>query len=292
MSVVSRNTEARAFGALRLQYSHFARGTYPCSGWSTYPVNRFLMVTRAGKGRVASGDRVFPVRGGHSYFLPAGHAILVELDAKTEFYSIQSSLDLYCGEDLFRRMPGIVEAATPPAWAKRAEALFEEPNRLLYLTGLKALIYEIMSRFVHELPEDAWDDTDKWMPFHSVRERMTELAQGDVTVASLAAELGMRREVFSRKFTKAFGVSPKRVIDQNLMRKAMILLAKPDARVREVAARLGFSNEFYFSRFFRKHAGIPPSAVKVSRPPRGDSGIFLPSWTSAGVMGCPGIARP
>ncbi len=263
MSVVSLNTETRAFGAMRLQYSHFARGTYPCSGWSTYPVNRFLMVTRAGRGRIEDGTRSFTVRRGHGYFLPVGRAILVELDAATEFYSIQSSLDLYFGEDVFRRLPGVIEAATPAAWVARADSLFAEPNRLLFLTGLKALIYEILGFFARELPQAAWDDVDKWLRFREVREPMTERARADTTVAALAAAMGVRREVFSRNFRAAFGVSPKRFVEQHVMRKAMVLLSKPDARVREVAARLGFENEYYFSRFFKKHAGFPPSALKV-----------------------------
>jgi len=263
MPVVSRNIEARSFGALRLHYTHFARGTYPCSDWSTYPVNRFLMVTRAGMGRLDDGARAFAVREGHAYFLPAGHRILVELDAQTEFYSIQASLDFSYGEDLFRTLPGIVEMPTPPAWLARAAALFEEPNPLRYVTGLKALIYEIFCRVVPDRLPENWNNADRWAAFRSIRERMTEGVRADVKVESLAAALGMRREVFSRKFATIFGAPPKRVLERNLMRRAVALLAKPDVRVREVAARLGFADEFYFSRFFRKHAGVPPSALKA-----------------------------
>ena len=74
----------------------------------------------------------------------------------------------------------------------------------------------------------------------------------------VASVRGFRREVFSRNFSQATGMTPKQYIGRVLLNRASDLLINQDCLAREAAFHLGFANEFYFSRFFRKHTGLPP----------------------------------
>jgi AraC-like DNA-binding protein len=68
----------------------------------------------------------------------------------------------------------------------------------------------------------------------------------------------MRQDVFSRKFTRELGLSPKAFVSRALVRKASLLLGGPGMTVKEAAGRLNFSSEYYFSRFFKQHTGLSP----------------------------------
>ena len=77
------------------------------------------------------------------------------------------------------------------------------------------------------------------------------------TVARLADEVGLSPDVFTRKFRTFFGITPKKYLENILMRKVSTLLSRKKATLRAVANELHFSSEFYLSRFIRKNTGIP-----------------------------------
>lgn len=72
----------------------------------------------------------------------------------------------------------------------------------------------------------------------------------------------MPRETFTRRFTADTGITPKRFLDRQLLRRASELLRRPHTTAREVAAELEFSSEFVFSRFFRKQSGLSPGLYR------------------------------
>lgn len=73
---------------------------------------------------------------------------------------------------------------------------------------------------------------------------------------------GVRREVFSRNFTHALGMTPKEYLVRHLMSKASSLLLNPNMRVSDIVKRLGVNDEFYFSRFFRHNSGLSPTEFR------------------------------
>lgn len=81
-------------------------------------------------------------------------------------------------------------------------------------------------------------------------------------VAELAKIARMPRETFTRRFTADTGITPKRFLDRQLLRRASELLRRPHTTAREVAAELEFSSEFVFSRFFRKQSGLSPGLYR------------------------------
>ena len=82
-----------------------------------------------------------------------------------------------------------------------------------------------------------------------------------LTIEKVANECGLTRNQLSKSFNRDFGISLKKYMTQQLIRKASSQLFNYDS-IKEVANSLNFSDEFYFSRFFKKHTHMSPSSFK------------------------------
>ncbi|WP_067469666.1 AraC family transcriptional regulator [Actinomadura macra] len=85
------------------------------------------------------------------------------------------------------------------------------------------------------------------------------------TVASLAAETGMSRAVFARRFTQLVGRPPLAYLTEWRMTLAADLLRERDASVASVARRVGYADGFAFSNAFKRVRGVAPSTVLRSQ---------------------------
>lgn len=99
----------------------------------------------------------------------------------------------------------------------------------------------------------------------------------------------MDKAAFSRKFRKAYGVSPKEYLTSLRMNKAKEMLRTTNFEIKEIAASVGYRDQLYFSRLFSKKEGLSPSEYRMS----GAQSIFLrncpvyDSLTFATVSGVP-----
>jgi AraC-like DNA-binding protein len=82
------------------------------------------------------------------------------------------------------------------------------------------------------------------------------------TVGRYAEQLGVSRERLNSAVRRATGRTPLSHIHRRLMSEARELLHEPGFQVAEVAYRLGFEDAAYFSRFFQRHAGMPPGRYR------------------------------
>lgn len=267
MPVDNRNEEIALANRMRLRMLHFARGTYPEADGkpSALPLNRFFIPldNPAGDGcYVEDSRRRFTLRPGCAYFIPIAHTAAMKLDTRLTFVSIQFTLEIYGGVDLFSRY-GAVRELRGDEWARRAETAFGEPDSYASASLLRGLTQEFIARLLKEMEPGRLDFVTRFAEFRVELDYIRQHAKATTTVERLASLRGMRREVFSRNFTKATGMSPKRFLNRTLLNRACALLLRGDLRVGEVANELGFANEFYFSRFFKKHSGIPPTKFRA-----------------------------
>src|SRR5262245_31894436 len=86
------------------------------------------------------------------------------------------------------------------------------------------------------------------------------------SVQGLAAVANMSRSLFSERFAAVVGVSPARYVARWRIHLASSWLRKDRMTVSDVAQRLGYESEASFSRAFKRVIGVPPSAVRPSRP--------------------------
>ncbi len=84
------------------------------------------------------------------------------------------------------------------------------------------------------------------------------------TVATLAAEAGLSRAPFARRFTAQLGQPPLTYLTWWRMTTAARLLRESDQPLTTVAARVGYASEFAFSAAFKRRYGVAPGRFRRS----------------------------
>jgi transcriptional regulator GlxA family with amidase domain len=83
-----------------------------------------------------------------------------------------------------------------------------------------------------------------------------------LTVETLAARVAMSPRNFARVFSKEFGSSPLRFIEQLRIDTARRLLTESDGSLEHIAHRVGFGSVDTMNRTFRRHANALPSQLR------------------------------
>jgi YesN/AraC family two-component response regulator len=88
---------------------------------------------------------------------------------------------------------------------------------------------------------------------------INKLSDEQLSVDSLAEEVGLSRAHFYRKITALTGLPVNELIQSFRLERAAQLLARQWGSVSQVAYEVGFSNPSYFSKCFKKKFGALPS---------------------------------
>lgn len=83
-----------------------------------------------------------------------------------------------------------------------------------------------------------------------------------VSVDRLADEAGMSRANFFRVFERSTGVTPRVFLNVVRLELAVAATVDSDVPFADLSERVGFSTPGHFTRFFRDHAGVPPSRYR------------------------------
>jgi AraC-like DNA-binding protein len=126
----------------------------------------------------------------------------------------------------------------------------------------------LMFRMTHHAPDSVFE-TSSWN--RSEPEKHTEDLLGlvdnyiakniqiKISPADIAAACGYNQDYLYRFIRKKTGVSTIRYINQKKFDRAKELIIHTELSLSEISWNLGFETLQYFSRFFKDHAGIPPS---------------------------------
>ena len=85
-----------------------------------------------------------------------------------------------------------------------------------------------------------------------------------LTIDSMASQVGLSTAHFSREFKHATGQTPWGYIIQLRLERARLLLEKGES-VTNVALQTGFSDQPHLSRLFKQRFGVSPSSIVGSR---------------------------
>jgi transcriptional regulator GlxA family with amidase domain len=100
---------------------------------------------------------------------------------------------------------------------------------------------------------------------HLVRQAMLQLENtltGAVSVASIAASLGLSARQLERRFLSDIGLSPREYRLRLRLARAAWLLEHTDLSITQVALDCGYGDPSHFSRTFISRFGRRPSAVR------------------------------
>lgn len=87
-------------------------------------------------------------------------------------------------------------------------------------------------------------------------------AEPDISLAGVAALVGISPSQLSRRFRAAHGVTPVAYLRSLRLQKVRDLLSTTDATVQAIAEQTGYRSAFYLSRVFTAHTGSSPSQYR------------------------------
>jgi AraC-like DNA-binding protein len=94
------------------------------------------------------------------------------------------------------------------------------------------------------------------------------------TVAGLAADVGLSRAAFARRFTSLIGEPPLAYLTRWRMTRARQLLRGGNATLAAVAHEVGYESPFAFAKAFKRHTGESPGSYRARHradPPATDN---------------------
>ncbi|MEM6830654.1 MAG: AraC family transcriptional regulator [Bacteroidota bacterium] len=97
---------------------------------------------------------------------------------------------------------------------------------------------------------------------YAVREILSQQLTGDMTLHSLAQQVGTNEFTLKKGFKELFGTSVFGYWNQLKMQEARTLLVEGMMNVAEVSSRVGYKNPQHFSTAFKKHYGYSPSELR------------------------------
>lgn len=88
------------------------------------------------------------------------------------------------------------------------------------------------------------------------------LADSDLTLKSLAQQLGFSPNYLSVLIKKDLGMPFQDYLVQERLKKAKLLLLTSNLKIYEIAEQVGFEDMNYFSQRFKQLVGVTPSQYK------------------------------
>lgn len=97
-----------------------------------------------------------------------------------------------------------------------------------------------------------------------VRYIQDNLSHRALTVAEVAAHLGVSPRHLIRLFHEFTGVAPAAYIEQARIERARTLLLHTAEPIKQIALRTGYADVYHFTRVFRRVTGCPPGVYRAS----------------------------
>ncbi|MBE6371896.1 MAG: helix-turn-helix transcriptional regulator [Lentisphaerae bacterium] len=252
------------FNGSHFTLRHYARGYYPThpAGLSSMPVNRMFFPLKNPNGpenSISDSFRKYELIPGKMYFVPAFLPACFKLDTRLYFLSIQATLEIFPGVELFSGCPHMLELPAPPEFGPLME-IFEvqEPN-VQYQNAVRAggLVHAMLGRMVtYYQPEDFWKPL-ALRKYADLTDFLNANGNALTSVSDLAAQKKLSRENFTRHFTADTGITPKQLIDRFVTGRCLTLIEQGYS-FKEIARRMRFRDEFAFSRYFKRNMGSSP----------------------------------
>lgn len=215
-------------------------------------------------------------------YVPAGQPMWTDFTAAHSF----SHLDLHLHRDRMLRFlaPSVGSSAAQAALRRPAEieaaGAIETLARLLadelaapvrHGVYAESLVGSIATAML-ELPPEI-DTGDGGLAPAEMEKLAAHLEEkGRLTVADMAAIVGLSADRFAQRFKQTAGQTPLQWQLASRIARAKTLLMRRELTVAAVASQLGFTDQAHFTRMFRQIAGETPAAWRqaqgAGRPPR------------------------
>jgi len=236
----------------------------------TYPI-WVLFAVESGKFRYRIDAESGEISGGELIFCPPGRTFHREMVSPIGLHYIGFRFD---GNESLEIKPALPAVKSHPTDNKR---LFSNLAylRKLHLAGDPRSFYrkQMMLNDIWQLACEDWEDGQLKETFENVPVSEDELMNratewlyrhtyAPFGMSELSGLLGLSPVQFTRRFRKAFRITPSEFVRNLRIRKAAELLKETDMTLDQIAERCGYENGFYLSLVFAKHMGMRPSKYR------------------------------
>lgn len=233
-----------------------------------------LKHTAAG-GRCRGQSRV-----GRVYFIPAGQPVSASWRGELECLTILIDPRLIAQTASESGFAGAVELGEicdvedplvqQIGFSLLAETAAKEPFGRLYAETLThALAVHLLRRYgVNRRPHENFRGGLAGSKLRRATEFIDAHLEADLTVADIAAAVGLSRYHFARAFKRTTGLTPQRYLIERRIERATRLLGESELPLVEVSARAGFKNQSHFTTLFRRLKRVTPGAWREAHSRR------------------------
>lgn len=160
----------------------------------------------------------------------------------------------------------------------KAEDYIEKPvNRRRTTEKMRQIVQDINRERRKMMRDDCRESHDFISEYGVTVGVMTEFVHAhfeeDISVAAIAAEVGLSPNHANKVFKEKTGRTIKKYLTSMRLQKAVELLMDPSLRLNEVAQQCGFSDSNYFSRVFRSYTGKLPSEYRKSSDEKNEDSV-------------------
>ena len=248
------------------------RHPYPARVESDYHSNPFSSACLVLRGAMKFQERGFPeitCRAGSLALLPVGSEYRWRIDEETDTFQ--------CLHDRFSAYEHGELAILLGLWQRRVASVALGRKRTdAFIGRLEALrrrhsleirhsiaTLELFADAVARLGDRrAREGSDECAPITRCVYYVERNLDRGITVPDLARQVHLSASRLFQLFQTNFSLSPMQYVAKRRTEAAKRLLTSSTLSAGEIAGRLGFSSANYFIRFFRKHAGCTPLALR------------------------------
>lgn len=248
------------------------RHPYPAMVEYDYHVNAFSSACLVLRGAMRFQERGGPevvCRAGSLALLPVGSEYRWRIDEATDTFqclhqrfsaSEHSELSVLFG--LGQRRVGTV-----PLGVARADAFIRQLETMRRRGALEIRYSIATLALLADAVASAGDRRDSAVdaaadPLTRCVYHLERHLERELTVPELARQARVSASRLFQLFQRYFGVSPMQYVAQRKAEAAKRLLTSTTLATGEIAGRLGFNSTNYFIRFFKRHTGATPMALR------------------------------
>ena len=221
-----------------------------------------LQYVVSGSGVLICNERLYTVKAGDAFLLPAGSDQIYYSNEDNDFGRIWINLR------------GTLVASLPAAYGLAAQVVFrcidiraemEEiveacrnaTDAIAYQNTAARLYLAILQKLVTARGEEQSEG-----PMERVRYYIDTHITEDLKLSDMAHALGFSPEHLCRRFGRTYGITPHSYILQSRIRMAMVMLSTDTLSLGEISEALSFSDPRHFSAQFLAHVGMRPSVYR------------------------------
>lgn len=225
-----------------------------------HPCNQLYFVKK-GIGYHCCGSKVFTLKAGHIYLVPAGFTYDYYTDSCMEklYFSIYvNTMEHY---DLFSNLEDIYEIPFEDNEYDKLKECVESEDYYRFME-MKMILYRSLIRMAkahHFGPAPAKHYSQN---VKMIMEQIKRNPSITCNIESLAEKMFLSPSKLRRSFQAETGITIGKYIDDMVFQKAKRMLSMENIPISKISQELGFCDQFYFSRRFKQLFGTTPSEYR------------------------------